>query len=320
LTVSKRIALFLGVALAWIGVPVHAAYPDKPIKVVVPFVAGGITDAGARVLLDHMSQRLGVPVLVENRPGAGTKLGTRAVVAAPNDGYTLLMTNSNLTMVPAVESSPGYDAQRDLAPIGLASDYGVAIVVKIALPVRTLHELVQYAKRNPGRLSYGSAGVGSGTQLMAEHFKHLTGTDIVHVPYRSTALAIQDVAAGTLDLTFDGAARPYADAGRVRVIAVTNPQRDPRFPDVPTVGEQGLPAMTLVSYLGLFAPRGTSPAVVERLNRALNLAATDAGVRSRLAELGMTPRGGSPAEMVRRVSAELAYYRRVVEAAGLKFE
>ncbi len=314
--------------LTWVGLlmsltlPALAAeaYPAKAVKVIIPFVAGGVTDVSSRVFLDHVSQQLKVPFVVENRPGAGTKLGTHAAVAAPADGYTLFMTNSNYTMMPAVERAPGYDAERDLAPVALATDYGVALVVKNALPVANVQELVAYAKANPGKLSYGSAGVGSGTQLMTEYFKHLTGTDIVHVPYRSTVLALQDVAAGELDLTFDGAAKPYADAGRVRLVAVTSRQRDARFPNIPTMTEQNLPDMTLVSYLGLFAPKGTPDAVIERLNQAVNVAASDTDVRRRLSDMGMTPRGGPPAALGQRVSEELAHYRRIVQVAKLKFD
>lgn len=310
------IATWPKVALAQ---PSSAAYPTRPVKVVVPFLAGGVTDVGARLVLDQMARSLGGSIVIENKAGAGTRIGTVAAKGAAPDGYTLLMTNSNFTMVPAVEQAPGYDAKADFAPVGNAADYGVQVVVNPVLPIRTVRELVEYARQHPDQLTYGSAGVGSGTQLLGENFKSLTGTRIRHVPFRSTVQALQEVAAGRLDFTFDGAAKSFADSGKVRVIAVTDPVRDPRFPDVPTMREAGYPDMTMVSFLGLFAPAGTPEPVMARLNQSLNEALASPALRERLAEMGMRVRGGAPADLGTRVSEEVAAYRRIVRTANLVF-
>lgn len=307
-----------GAAAACFAQP--TTYPVRPVKVVVPFLAGGVTDVGARLVLDEMAKSLGGPIVIENKAGAGTRIGTVAVRNAAADGYTLLMTNSNFTMVPAVEQSPGYDARADFAAVGVAADYGVQVVVNSALPVMSVRELVEYARQHPDQLTYGSAGVGSGTQLLGENFKHLTGTRIRHVPFRSTVQALQEVAAGRVDITFDGAAKAFNDSGKVRVLAVTDPTRDPRFPNVPTMREAGYDQMTMVSFLGLFAPAGTPAPVLVRLNRSLNDALASQALRDRLSDMGMRVRGGPSTELETRVDEEATTYRRIVRAANLVFQ
>jgi tripartite-type tricarboxylate transporter receptor subunit TctC len=241
-------------------------------------------------------------------------------VKSAKDGYTLYMSNSSYAILPVIDPDAGYDAERDLAPVGLGATYGMAVVVNPALSAKTLGELLALAKQAPGKLTYGSAGMGSGSHFMGEHLKQLTGTNILHVPYKSTSLAVQDVAGGRVDLAFDGAVKPLADAGKVRIIAVTGAVRDPRFPQVPTVAEAGLGEFTFESWLGLFAPTDTPERIITRLNQAMNEALTDAGVKQRLADLGLTPGGGNTAFLKKQVSADLVNYRKIAADTRIKLQ
>lgn len=290
------------------------------IRVIVPYAAGGITDIGARVICEQLGQVLGQPVIVENRPGGGTRIGTSAVFAAKPDGNTLLLTNIAYSILPLVDPSVKYDAVTAAAPVGVASVYPIAMVINAALPVKTLREFIDYARKNPGKLSYGSAGPGSGAHLGGELFKALTGTYLVHIPYRSTASALTEVAAGRIDLTFDATAIELAKTGRVRILAVSGTERDPRMPDVPTVAEAGLKGMETASWLGLFAPLGTPAPVIERLNQALSVAVQNEGLKARFRELGMLPRSGPPSLLIDQVRHDTQLYRRVIHEAKLKFE
>ena len=290
------------------------------VRVIVPYGAGGITDIGARVICEQLGQALGQPVIVENRPGGGTRIGTSALFVAKPDGNTLLLTNIAYSILPLVDPSVKYDAATAAAPVGVASVYPIAMVVNAALPVKTLQEFIGYARKNPGRLSYGSAGPGSGAHLGGELFKALTGTYLVHIPYRSTASALTEVAAGRIDLTFDATAIELAKTGRVRILAVSGTERDPRMPDVPTVAEAGLKGMETASWLGLFAPLGTPAPVIERLNQALNVAVQNEGLKARFRELGMLPRSGPPSLLIDQVRHDTQLYRRVIHEAKLKFE
>lgn len=274
-------------ALGCLLIPTAGA--GEVLRVIVPYAAGGITDIGARVICEQLGQVLGQPVVVENRPGGGTRIGTSAVFAAKPDGNTVLLTNIAYSILPLVDPSVKYDAPTAAAPVGIASVYPVAVVVNAALPVKTLQDFIEYARKNPGKLTYGSAGPGSGAHLGGELFKALTGTYLVHIPYRSTSSALTEVAAGRVDLTFDATAIELAKTGKVRILAVSGTERDPRMPDVPTVAEAGLKGMETASWLGIFAPLGTPSPVIERLNQALNVAVQNEGLKARFRELGMVP-------------------------------
>lgn len=320
--VSKRkclAALCLGLA-AWGAAQAQGGYPARPVRVIVPFPAGGVTDIGARVVTERLGQLLGQPFVIENRPGAGTKLGTEAAVKAPKDGYTLYLSNASYAILPVVDPSAGYDPEKDLAPVRTIATYGLSIVVNPALPVKSLGEFIDYARKHPGRVNYGSAGQGSGVHFAGEWLKHLTGISMTHIPYRSTSLAVQDVAGGRLDMTMDGAVKPYVDAGKVRLLAVTDVRRDPRFPDTPTVAEAGLPGYEQVSWLGLFAPAGTPADVVARLSQAVGELVKEDAVRRRLADLGMSPVSGPADDLARRVGGDLRLYRRIAKETGVKFD
>lgn len=297
----------------------HAQFAAA-IKVVVPYAAGGVTDQAARVVLERMAQALGQPMIVDNRPGAGSRLGAQLVAQGPADGSQLLFTNLSLSTLPLVEPGVRFDPLKSFAPVGLAAVYGATLVVKPSVPAANLQELVAYARKNPGKLSYGSAGMGSGAHFVGEYFKALTGTYIVHVPYRSTAAALTDVASGQVDMTFDATAKPLIDAGKVRPIAIVGAQRDPRLPNVPTAAEAGVRGLDFNAWLGLLAPAGTPAATVERLNKAMNAALQDPGVRQRLQDMGLVPRGGGPERLTQQLRDDAVLYRRIIEQAKLKFD
>ena len=302
------------------GLLLSSVRAAEAVRVIVPYAAGGFTDIGARVICEQLGQVLGQPVIVENRPGGGTRIGTSAVFGAKPDGNTLLLTNIAYSILPLVDPSVKYDAPTAAAPVGIASVYSIAVVVNAQLPVKTLREFIDHARKNPGKLTYGSAGPGSGAHLGGELFKALTGTDLVHVPFRSTSSALTEVAAGRIDLTFDGTALELAKTGKVRILAVSGTDRDPRMPDVPTVAEAGLKGMETNSWLGIFAPLGTPAPVVERLNQALNTVLQKEALTARFRELGMVPRSGSPSLLIDQVRHDTDLYRRVIHEAKLKFE
>lgn len=290
------------------------------LRLVVPFPAGGVTDLAARSLAQRLGPALGQTVVIENRPGGGSRIGADAVMKAAPDGRTLLITNTSYAILPIIDPAVNYDAETGLLPVGLLATYGLALVVSNGLPVKTLPELVAYARSRPGRLSYGSSGPGSGTHFLGEYFKALTGTYIVHIPYRSTSGALNDVAGGTLDMTSDATAKAYAEAGKVRLLAVTGAQRDPRLPEVPTAAEAGLKDLVVVSWVGLLAPTGTPAPTVARLNAALNEALAAPALRQRLAEMGLSAAGGDPAHMQRQLREDVRLHRQIAVRANLRFE
>lgn len=316
---SRFLGLLAAATLSWAA---HAqqAYPNRAIKVIVPFPAGGVTDVSARIILDRMGQSLGQTLVVDNRPGAGTKLGTAAAIKSPKDGYTLYMNNSSYSMLPVLDPDAGYDAERDLAPVALGTAYGMAVAVNAASPHKSLRDFVAAARQSPGKLSYGSAGMGSGSHFIGEHLKKLAGVDMLHVPFKSTSVATQEVAAGRVDLSFEGAVKPYVDSGKVKLLAVTGTTRDPRYPQIPTVAEAGMPEFTFESWLALFAPLGTPEAIITRLNQAMNEALADPGVKQRLADQGLTATGGSPAKLRAQISEDLVHYRKVAADTGVKLQ
>lgn len=311
--------LVIGAMLAC-GASIAGAQAIQPIKMVVPYAAGGVTDQAARVLAERMSQILGQPMLVENRPGAGSRLGPQAVAQGPADGSQLLFTNISFSTLPLADKSVRYDPLKSFAPVGLAAVYGAILVVKPTLQARNLQELVDLARKNPGKLSYGSAGMGSGAHFVGEYFKSLTGSHVVHIPYRSTSAALNDVAGGLLDWTIDATAKPLIDAGKVRPLAVIGAQRDPRLPDVPTAAEAGLNGLDFNAWVGLLAPVDTPAPVLERLNKAMATALEDPAVRQRYLEMGLVPRGGPAERLTEQLRDDATRYRKVIEKAKIKFD
>ena len=223
-------------------------------------------------------------------------------------------------LTPVVDPTARYQPETSMAPVGMLASYGLQFVVAEKVPVKTLREFIDYARARPGKLSYGSAGPGSGVHFAGEYFKALTGAFIVHIPYRSTSAALTDVASGNFEMTLDATAKAYADAGKVRILAVTGTQRDPRLPDVPTTTEAGLRDYVFNSWVGLLAPAATPAPALARLNAALNNALADPTLRRRLQDLGLTPEGGSAARMQQQLREDIAFHRRIATQAKLRFE
>lgn len=289
-------------------------------KVVVPYPAGGISDTVARVVTERLARQLGQTMIIENRPGAAGRIGIDAVARAPADGTTLLFTNSSYSITPVIDPAAKYDPVKTLAPLAIVGTYGLPIVVATKLPVNNLRELIAYAKQNPGKLSYGSSGMGSGAHFAGEYLKSLTGTFMVHIPYKSTSGATNDVAAGVVDVSFDATAKAQADAGKVRIIAVTGSQRDPRMPTVPTAAESGLKDYVMSSWVGYLAPAGTPPATMKALNQAINSVLADPAVQKTLHDLGVSPAPQTPAAMEKAIRDEVVLYRGIATSAHVKVE
>lgn len=319
LPITRRAIAALGLA-ALAPAALAQAAASGVVKVVVPYPAGGISDTVARVVTERMARVLGQTIIIENRAGAAGRIGIDAVARAPADGMTLLFTNSSYSITPVIDPAAKYDPAKTLAPVAITGTYGLPVVVNNKLPVNTLQELIAYAKKNPGKLSYGSSGIGSGAHFAGEYLKSLTGTFMVHIPYKSTSGATNDVAAGLVDLSFDATAKAQADAGKVKIVAVTGAQRDPRMPKVPTAAESGLKDYVMNSWVGFLAPAATPPATIKALNQAVNTALAEPAVQKLLNDLGVNPAPGAPAAMEAVIRDELRLYRRIAATVNLKVE
>jgi tripartite-type tricarboxylate transporter receptor subunit TctC len=313
---ATMVLIVLGIAA-----PLHAqTYPDRPVKIIVPTVAAGTVDLVTRVMANDLGARLGQNFFIENRSGAGNTLGSREVARSDPDGYTLLMSSASGQVIsPLIYKDPGYDALKSFAPIAPFAEGSVILVVNPALPFRTVAELVAYAKANPGKLSYGSAGTGTVPHLTAELFKSVAGVAMVHVPYRGGALSIQDVIAGNLQLTFEASSPLLAhiQSGQLRALAVLSAIRIPELPDVPTMVESGYPGVLSTSWTGLFAPAGTDPAIVGKLNEAINAGLRTDVIKASLAKLGNVPKGGTPQDLTNLMVAEIKKWTPIAQALNL---
>jgi tripartite-type tricarboxylate transporter receptor subunit TctC len=297
-------------------------YPSRPVRIIVPTPAGGPVDVMARLLANALPPLLGQNVIVENRAGAGNTLGSKVAAAADPDGYTLLVSAaSGLIMSPMVYKSAGYD-EASFAPIALIAETPQVLVAYPAAPFNSVAELVAYAKANPGKLNYSTGGAGTLPHLTAELFKQLTGTDIVHVPYKGGGPALTDVVAGQIQMTFDtvGTSVQFIRDGRLKALAVSNPTRLAELPDVPTMPELGYAAINSGAWVALLAPLGTPPPIVAKLNQAANTALKSPAMTEPLARLGAQPRGGSPGDLARHMKAEHEKWGPIVARLGLKEE
>jgi len=311
-------ALLLGLTAA-----AAAAQGDRPIRIVVPFAAGGPTDVLARVLAPRLAAQLKRTVIVDNRVGATGAIGATIVAKAAADGDTLLLgTSSIMAASPNLTANLPYDPVADFAPISMVATIENVLVVHPAVPARTVAELVAYAKANPNKLSYASSGIGSTYHLGAELFRSATGIEWTHVPYKGAAPAIQDVLAGHVQVMFDNvsSAVPNVKAGRVRALGVASLKRHAALPDVPTIAESGVPGYETTIWLALFAPAKTPAAVVARLNAEVRDAVASAEYRDKMASLDMQPLTSSPSELASYLKADLAKWARVVKDAGIKAE
>ncbi|HEX6689829.1 MAG TPA: tripartite tricarboxylate transporter substrate binding protein, partial [Burkholderiales bacterium] len=294
--------------------------PSRPLKMIVPFPPAGATDIVGRIVAQKLSERLGQPVVVENRPGAGGSLGSDLAAKSAPDGYTILMaTSSTHSIGPVLQKLP-YDPIKDFAPITHVANVPNVLVVSPKLPVNNLSDLVKLARSQPGKLNYASAGVGSITQLNVEKLKLIAKLDIVHVPYKGTQLSIPDLASGNVALLFDSlaSALPNIKSGNARPIALNAPKRSALLPEVPTLAEAGMPEFDLYTWFGMFAPAGTPADVVARLQREVAAGLKAPDVLERYAAVGAEPVGSTPAEFVARIKGDAASWAEVIRAGNIK--
>jgi len=310
-------------ALSVHALAAHADYPDRAVRVIVPFAAGGGADIVARQVFQGVSQALGQSFIIDNRGGAGGIIGTDAVAKAAPDGYTLLLGQSGPNAInPSVYKKLPYDASKDFVPVTQLTRYPYVIAVKKDLPVTTLAELISLAKSKPGALSLSTAGHGSSSHLAVELFKRQAGIDVVAVPYKGAGPALLDVVGGQVDMTFGDAASAskQAQAGAVKALAVTGAKRSPLIPDVPTAQEAGVPGFEASAWHAVLAPRGTPDAIVKKLNEAIVKVLADPALKERLAQDGIETVGSSPEEFNRALQAEIDKWREVVAQAKITLD
>ena len=302
-------ALALGAAM-----PAALAQSSKPIRLVVPFPAGGATDLFARTLSQKMGERLGTSIVIDNKPGAGGSLGSDIAAKATADGQTLLFTTTSTHSIgPAIGAKLPYDTVRDFTPIAHVGNAPSIMLVPISSPAKTVKEWIEYAKKNPGKLNYASSGNGTIVQLTAELFKAQAGVFVTHIPYKGTGLAIPDLVAGQLDVLFDSlpTGMPHVRDGRLRALAVTTLKRTPLAPDLPPVADT-LPGFESSTWFGLYGPKGLPAEVVNRVNTAANQALSDPEVRAKLTTLGIEPVTSTPAQFAKMVADDQAKWKRII--------
>jgi tripartite-type tricarboxylate transporter receptor subunit TctC len=288
-------------------------YPARPIRLVVPFPAGGATDIFARAVSQKLGERLGTTIVVDNKPGAGGTIGSDLAAKAPADGYTLLLaTSSTHSIGPSFGKLP-YDAVADFTPISHVGNAPSVMLVPNGSPAKNVKEWVEYARKNPGKLNFASSGNGTVVHLSTEYFKAQAGLFLVHIPYRGTALSIPDLVSGKLDVLFDSlpSGLPHVKEGRLRALGITSLRRSALLPDLPAISET-VPGYESVTWFGLYAPKGLAPELVTRVNTALNQALQDADVRDRLARLGIEPAGGTPQQFIAMAEADRAKWKRII--------
>jgi tripartite-type tricarboxylate transporter receptor subunit TctC len=323
---SRRhlLALAAGIACA-IALPSQAqpeAWPSRPIKLVVGYAAGGATDVIARLVAVKLGERLGQPVVVDNRAGANSNVGAEVVAKSPPDGYTLYVFTIANTINASLYARLGYDPQKDFEPIGLIAKIPNILVVNNNLPIKSIADYQRFARASKDGITFASSGAGSSIHLSGEMFKMQTHLNMLHVPYRGSAPAVTDLLGGQVQSMFDNtpSALPHVQGGRLRAIAITSAKRSPLLPDVPTVAESGFPGFDVQSWFGLAAPAGTPKPVIDRLNAELNKVLAAPELRQRFQDLAASPEPGTPDQMRSFAVAETQRWREVVKASGAKAE
>jgi tripartite-type tricarboxylate transporter receptor subunit TctC len=311
------LAIALGSAVAYAD-----TYPTRPIRLIVPFAAGGLNDVVARLLAPYLERSLGQPVIIDNRPAAGGMVGTDATAKATPDGYTLLMVASSFAILPATRTQMPYDAERDLAPIVMVAKNSLLFLVNPKVPAKSLAELIALAKAEPGKLNYASPGAATQTSLVIELLSQRAGIKLQHIPYRGGAPAMTAMVAGDTQLTAISTllSLPQIEAKALRAIATGSLTREPQFPDLPTVAEQGFPGFEAIQWIGLLTTAGTPREIVERINAEVNRALRDGDLIAKFAQQGIVPAGGSSADFQRTIATDLKNWTEVARAANIKAE
>jgi len=320
---KRRTVLAAGLAGVLARPAMSAEWPERPVKIVVPYAPGGPVDLVTRLVADKLGAKFNQSFVVDNKPGANGAIGVQALMAAPNDGYTLLLHGSaGFTIYQAVMRNPAFDTLRDLTPITLVVYFDLILCANPEMPFKTVKELVAYAKANPNKLSFGSAGIGAMNHVGTEWFKIMTGIDMVHVPYRGDAPVAADVASGTLGVSFvaSNVAIPLIKAGKLRALAVPSRKRLAVLPDVPTMAESGYPDFDLQPWTGLFGPAGLDKGIEAKLSAAMKEILAEREVAERLAGLSMTPGYTTPAELTDMIRKSIALWKDVAAKAKVVVE
>jgi tripartite-type tricarboxylate transporter receptor subunit TctC len=316
----RVIALFAAVLAA--AQALAQAYPTRPIRMLVPFAPGGTVDIVARLLGAKLAEELGQQFVVENRGGAGGTIATAMLAKSPGDGYTLMTMHQGLAFNAALYSNLSYDTLDDLAPVAYVGATPNVLVVSEALPVKTLQEFLAYARANPGRIAYGSGGVGSAGHLSVELLQSLTGTKLTHVPYKGSGPALTDLISGQIQamLLTMPAAMPFVKGGKVRAIATSGARRSPALPELPTIAQAGVPGYEYMPWYGVFGPAALPRELAVRLNQAINKTLADAGVRDRLAQQGLEAQAMTSEQFAELVRADVARWGKIIREVGVRAE
>jgi tripartite-type tricarboxylate transporter receptor subunit TctC len=318
----RKFLQFVGAAAAASAFPRPASaldYPTKPVRVIVPFAAGGSTDIAARLIAQSLSERLGQRFFIENRPGAATNIGTEMVVRAPPDGYTLLIPAATNTINATLYENLNFNFIKDIAPVASIARLPLVMEVNSSFPAKTVPEFIAYAKTNPGKINMASSGTGATPHMAGELFKLMAGVNMIHVPYRGDALALTDLLGGQVQVYFGGlaAAIEHIRAGRLRALAVGTATRLEVLPDVPTLSES-LPGYEASSWVGVGAPRNTPVEIIDKLNKEINTGLADTKIIARFAELGLTVLSGPPADFGKLIADDTEKWAKVVKFSGAK--
>ncbi len=315
----RQAALAFGLACAAHGA-LAQNWPDKPVRIIVPYAAGGTTDYAARQIAQKLTEQFGQSFYVENKAGGSGTIGTQFVAKAPADGATVLTNDTAYTMLPALFSRLPWDHAHDLVPVTTLVQTPVVLVVPTASPFKTVQELVAYARANPGKLNFGSGGSGSSTHLQAELFNNEARVKITHVPYKGAGEAMLGLVGGQVDvlITASPTALPQIRGGKARALGVTGAHRVAVLPEVPTFAEAGLPGYTIQNWFGFAVPKGTDPRIVDKLYQAVRTALADPALKERLAEQGAEPGGLAPADFAARIRKETALWTTAAKAAGIQ--
>jgi tripartite-type tricarboxylate transporter receptor subunit TctC len=335
LNISRRngSAMFRSAACAWLGFAalwmlstagavLAQSYPTHVVRIIVPFAAGGLNDTAARLIQPHLEKALGQTVIVENRPAASGIVGSEAVARAAPDGHTLLMVASSYTVLPATTANLPYDSERDLTPIAVVGKNPLLFVINARVPAKTLGEFIALAKASPGKLNYSTPGAATQTRFVTELWSGRAGIQLQHIPYRGGAPAVQAVIAGQTEFSALSplVSLPHIEAGSLRALAVGSLTRYPQLPDVPTVAASGFPDFEAIQWVGLLTTAGTPKDVVDRLNAEVNKALKDPDLIAKLAQEGMLPAGGTPAEFRSLIATEIKNWKETARAANIKPE